>query len=1427
MRKAPALLTLVLLVMVILPYAHSAVPFSTGGFREESYRLFSFGYKAIPLGDMNGDGYDEFAISDPSGNLLANEGGAVYVFYGEAGMDYSRIRREAAYVSFHGFEEGGRLGEEMAAADFTGDGKSDILVGMKRPDGYVDIYMIDGNDTHPLIPGRQFSIQMESVAFTIYPDPTYGYHISSIGDFNGDGEEDIAICLPGALMGRGEVRLLLSREGKQDLTVDYVLRGEPNERLGVYISRAGDLDGDGKEEFIVGNLTSLKIVFFNSTTSYENLWDIDADGVVDFTGGWNSTGNTFGLDGDDDGWDTAVPPGPYGGTETDVRYFPNESRSLSGVNRTIEALGKVAIEIGGGSPSGSVCSGAVGVEFYVNTTELTGLLSAMIELDYYYWDYGFESDERWWIKARISSATGTSYLGSQLDGDGGGDSEAEVFTLRDENNLPQSGGGHFRQEIVSLFQTPGSYYFDVGGKITAWSTTGEYLAVAFDNISLKYTRLLPITLPLLFPDLNYLGNISSFSGDLNGDGIPDTVLLSASQGAYVIYGGNPAVRSLQRIDLTTYPVDSHLTPTAIYPPGLSGCVIPPEGYYSDALLVLGSPGASPGGRTSAGAVLGFNSSTLSGSLPLSAHDYALYGPYDYGGFGEKIFPVGDINGDGLTDVIEVSRVNSIRNYTAVITLFSREPLPPTVNIVKPALGEVLAENYTFEIDLFDPDGDIVGATLHLHASRDNISWEEVANVTVTSSGRYQIPLNTRSIENGHWYFMANITDGYGHTARDTIGPLEVFNPHPPEVVIDYPFGGEVLHGTVNIRVLAYNRDGVLMAPGVRVYISPDGTNWTFIGANATPSIFNPNLYTIPFDTTTVDDGQYFFKANATNEFGLSDEYVTPGNITIDNSYPPTVHIIYPVGGIQLSGEVTVVLEIYDRDGNFLPEGVTVFLGSNMTYWLPVNLTSYTYENLTFRGVFDTRDFPNGIYSLRVDASDVNGTTSIAYLNGTLYILNVYTPRVRIVSPAPNSTVGGLTILRAEITDRDSNVIPSSMHFYLSSDGGTWLDLGMGVLTEGYYQLIYNFSGLRNGVYFLKASVRDGTNLTGEDTIIINLFNLYPPEVTVLHPDGNETLKGEVEVLVLVTDDGPLEEVTVEIYLVTPAGSEVYLGTALRVDNTSTFRMIWDTRQNPDGAYYFIKAVATDGDGLTSVDLSNSTFQIINHPSPTGEGEKKGFWEALGPSGTIFLIAGIAFLAIILVWEYLAIKRRRREEAERRLEEVRRARERKKEEEEKAPEELERIRKALESMPTAEETAPREEEMTAYERDLMKGFATEEYLEEETPFMVGREEAPEEEEVPYEEEEIPFMVRRVREEKEEEEVAWEEEEELPEEEEEEKPIWDLVPLEEEEEIIWEEEEEEGTFTITCKCGNEIEIPEDYTPPYRFRCPKCGREGVIKE
>ncbi|MCD6383181.1 MAG: hypothetical protein J7L88_01815 [Thermoplasmata archaeon] len=1423
MRKASALLFCLTLASVSLLLPPSGgVPFNTDGFRQESWRVFNFGYKVIPLGDVDSDGIADFAVSDVGDDLIATNGGAVYIFFGEVGFNTSKVRREGAYVSFHGFEDNGRLGEEMVAGDFNSDGLTDILVGMRKSDGYVDIYMIDRRDMKPTIPGRQFSIEGETVVDTIYPDPTYGYSLTDIGDFNGDGTDDYALALPSAVYGRGEVRLLLSREGVQDLTYDYIFRGASGERLGIYISPAGDLDGDGRDEFIMGNLTEIMVVFYNVTTRYENLWDNDGDGVVDFTGGWNSTGNTFGLSGDDDGWDTATPPGPYGGTETAVRYMPNETESLSNVNRTIQAINMAAMEIGGGSSSGGECSGAIGVEFTLDSGESIGLVSAMLELDYYYWDYGFESDERWWIKGRVSNSLEQHYLGSNSDGDGGGDSTEEIFTLRDENNAPQSGGGHFRQEIVSFLTSPGDYYLDLGGKITKWTTFGEYLAVAFDNISLKYTNLHPLIIPITLGGMSYIGNFTSFFGEINGDGVSDTVFLSPSTGAVVIYGGREGIRNESRIDLSTYPADARVVSSTSHPVGLSGCVIPAEGYFNTSLLLLGCPTASPDGLTEAGEVVGILSENLRGRVVLTSPDYLLPGPYPGVEFGRRLYQVGDVNGDGYTDVIGFSKVVPERDESTFISLFSRTPLPPSIELKKPGAGETLSGNYTIVAVVEDPDGDISGALLRVHISQDNMSWSEVTNTTVNGSGRFEIPLNTHLIENGYWYFMANITDRYGHTSCDYTGRVRIFNPHPPRITIDYPFGGEKLSGVVSIRILMYNEDGEILPPGVKAYISPDGENWTFIGATNESSIINPNLYIIHFDTTTVDDGDYFFRANVTNEYGLSDEYTTPGNITIDNTYPPVVHILYPTPGITLSRESTIRLFITDRDNNFIPEGVKVYLGDNFTFWLPINFSSYTYKDFIFEGRYNTSDFPNGEYSVRAEVSDINGSTSEVYLNGTIRIINVYSPVIRIISPAPNSTVDGLTALKASVTDKDSNIIPTSMHFYLSQDGVVWSDLGMGILYEGVYRLDYNFTAVSNGVYFLKAAIRDGTNLTAEDIIVIHVQNHYPPEVLVLYPDGNVTLKGVVTVRIQVTDDGPLDRVVVEVYLVTPTGREIYLGTAGRVDNTTIFTLNWNTKQNPDGSYYLLKAVATDEDGLTSYDLSNASFQVANKaPTVSGEGEKKGFWEEIGPAGQLFIVFGIIFLAMIIVWMQYTIRKKRREEAEMRLEEVRRRKEREKEEkikEEEVKESLYKVKEKLEKMPVSEERP-----MSAYEKDLMTGFASEEYIEEEeeieeTPFMVRRERRAEEEE---EERPSPFVVEReAPEEVEERRPSRRREEEV--------PIWDLVPVEEDE-VIWEEEEEEEKdyFYVTCKCGYNIPIPEDYTPPYRFRCPRCGRTGVIKE
>ena len=42
--------------------------------------------------------------------------------------------------------------------------------------------------------------------------------------------------------------------------------------------------------------------------------------------------------------------------------------------------------------------------------------------------------------------------------------------------------------------------------------------------------------------------------------------------------------------------------------------------------------------------------------------------------------------------------------------------------------------------------------------------------------------------------------------------------------------------------------------------------------------------------------------------------------------------------------------------------------------------------------------------------------------------------------------------------------------------------------------------------------------------------------------------------------------------------------------------------------------------------------------------------------------------------------------------------------------------------------------------------------------------------------------------------------------------------------WEDDEDEDGLVVTCTCGEDIEIPDDFTGS-KFRCPNCGRKGRI--
>jgi hypothetical protein len=89
------------------------------------------GYQVAGLGDINGDGRDDFALGDPG---FANDAGRVLIYYGRPGRDWPATIDLSSACNADVCIEDGEGGHTLGAAveragDFDGDGRPDIAIG--------------------------------------------------------------------------------------------------------------------------------------------------------------------------------------------------------------------------------------------------------------------------------------------------------------------------------------------------------------------------------------------------------------------------------------------------------------------------------------------------------------------------------------------------------------------------------------------------------------------------------------------------------------------------------------------------------------------------------------------------------------------------------------------------------------------------------------------------------------------------------------------------------------------------------------------------------------------------------------------------------------------------------------------------------------------------------------------------------------------------------------------------------------------------------------------------------------------------------------------------------------------------------------------------------------------------------------------------
>lgn len=221
-------------------------------------------------GDINGDGYDDVMIGAPG--YSAGIPGQAYVVFGTAAGLGSNFNLQSLNGSngfrMEGVQATDHLGSTIAAAgDINGDGIGDLIVGARGANhNSGESYVVFGKQSGF---GATLNLAMlnGSNGFRFaglgLGETTQGFTVAAAGDVDGDGFDDLLIGVRGAQVGgvgsAGETVLLFGAASGFGATVGLdnqhtrlIVGGTYLEYSGDSVSSAGDIDGDGFDDILVG-----------------------------------------------------------------------------------------------------------------------------------------------------------------------------------------------------------------------------------------------------------------------------------------------------------------------------------------------------------------------------------------------------------------------------------------------------------------------------------------------------------------------------------------------------------------------------------------------------------------------------------------------------------------------------------------------------------------------------------------------------------------------------------------------------------------------------------------------------------------------------------------------------------------------------------------------------------------------------------------------------------------------------------------------------------------------------------------------------------------------------------------------------------------------------------------------------------------------